>query len=709
MPLVDLKLKTIKAIQTLESGERSQPADNTLDENADGQLSEDKSSFVEAFAVLEDIVYSNSDDDDDLINLPTLDEINESSLVSFSIANYLTNLEKNHCSKVSRKIFDDTQKWIKESFMKFTNCNFSYHKNSVECLVRAIRLALMVKFPAFPENGLQCLPQVSIYIAENFPLGLVQKSCHIVGLPIKCIKVIKCCTNPIGTFDSIDCTILRDAINQDISSNEVPLLCIANMGTNFLGQIDDVVTLREISNEFRMWLHFSGNASAAFVNLPESIELNVICDSMEVQLDSWLGITNANNILLYKTVNVIADLDLLFESDSLIAHKLKSSLNLWFILQSCGKNLVLEKVLHKFSMVNHMYNFVNRPGIRVLSRKPPSVLNIMANNIMETAVTTVVFQFDGWMEPDPSIASKSNEDPIQDKIIRNTIEKINNSSYYDKLNNWLFQILARDFPQIRLENIDHSIYGTCLRFCPFDSAGYDTPPLETFEQFAVFFECQIDILRATVKQKPEFIEMVEKNPVLRLVELNDWAGLGGVLYIPEGWETLCTDQAKTELNKLNLTLVETLKNADQAFSVGESSEGFICVRFGMITWDTDLAELLDLVVSAGRAEQENSKLLDTFSELVKKGIEKATMDLQRETEEKIWKDGLLRHVPVFGSLVNWFSPITNETGIKGRSLNLQEGTVESTENIYKYHMVQAPTGHSRNASESSNLSASNNK
>lgn len=134
-------------------------------------------------------------------------------------------------------------------------------------------------------------------------------------------------------------------------------------------------------------------------------------------------------------------------------------------------------------------------------------------------------------------------------------------------------------------------------------------------------------------------------------------------------------------------------------SLSENSK----IRFGMVTEDTDVEELLELVISVGKRVQENSKVLDTMSEIVKKvfskrivlsngqfhktkflcqGIETATADLQRESEEKLWSDGILRHVPVFGQVVNWWSP-PKETGIKGRSLNLTQGVVESTENIYK--------------------------
>lgn len=73
------------------------------------------------------------------------------------------------------------------------------------------------------------------------------------------------------------------------------------------------------------------------------------------------------------------------------------------------------------------------------------------------------------------------------------------------------------------------------------------------------------------------------------------------------------------------------------------------------------------------------------------GIETATLDLQKENEERLWQEGLIRHVPIVGTFVNWWSPKSKETGVRGRSLNLTQGVVESTENIYKYHM-QMQTG-----------------
>lgn len=118
-------------------------------------------------------------------------------------------------------------------------------------------------------------------------------------------------------------------------------------------------------------------------------------------------------------------------------------------------------------------------------------------------------------------------------------------------------------------------------------------------------------------------------------------------------------------------------NAQIRIITGEGTDGLVCVRFGMVTADTDVEELLGLVVTVGQEVEESSRFLETMTEIVKKGIEAATLDLQKENEERLWQEGILRHVPVFGSLVNWWSPPSKESGIKGRSLNLTAGLLNS--------------------------------
>lgn len=254
-------------------------------------------------------------------------------------------------------------------------------------------------------------------------------------------------------------------------------------------------------------------------------------------------------------------------------------------------------------------------------------------------------------------------------------------------------------------------------------------------QFSEFFEAQSDILNATVEKKQEFNNLVESSEVLRLVQLSDdWAGLGGVHYVPQNMETIETDQGKTDLNKLNIQVVDKLRSEfDNAFSLGESADGVACIRyvmivnmkmedlwvcylqsrFGMVTSSSDIEELLDLVINAGKSVQESSKVLDSMAEVVRKGIHDAEVDLRKEADEKVWNDGILRVVPVVGSVLNWINPLPKDggSGIRGRSLNLQQGVVESTERIYRYHM-QLPltstsnsTSHSRNESQSTSKAA----
>ena len=82
----------------------------------------------------------------------------------------------------------------------------------------------------------------------------------------------------------------------------------------------------------------------------------------------------------------------------------------------------------------------------------------------------------------------------------------------------------------------------------------------------------------------------------------------------------------------------------------------MCIRFGMVSMETDVEELLGLVLKSGTDLDDKVYQLQNMSELVKKGIEQAQTDLRKESDDLIWQEGILRHVPLVGSIYNWISP-----------------------------------------------------
>ena len=137
----------------------------------------------------------------------------------------------------------------------------------------------------------------------------------------------------------------------------------------------------------------------------------------------------------------------------------------------------------------------------------------------------------------------------------------------------------------------------------------------------------------------------------------------------------------------------------------------ICVRFGMVSMETDVSELLTLVVKTGIELDEQVAQLNDMGEVIRRGIEQAQGELRhglhpflfdnefhftyihpptnielfprRESDDALLQEGLLRHVPIVGSFVNWFSPVTEKATIKGRCLSLNEGRLSTTQPVYE--------------------------
>ena len=62
----------------------------------------------------------------------------------------------------------------------------------------------------------------------------------------------------------------------------------------------------------------------------------------------------------------------------------------------------------------------------------------------------------------------------------------------------------------------------------------------------------------------------------------------------------------------------------------------------MVTMETDVEELLNLVINCGKDIDEAVNQLENLSEVVKRGMEQAQDELSKEAEDQLWQEGLLR-------------------------------------------------------------------
>jgi len=383
-------------------------------------------------------------------------------VVSQSVLAYIKTISPgSRLMRISNKIYTQTTKWISSMF--FVDSLAAFLPTNTDCLAKALRLALTAKFGNFIKEGIQGLNcQTSIYISRSNPyLPDLKFSAHLIGLPQNAIKVVPL----IESTESMDVFELEKQISVDKAAGIVPLFLLADLGSSFFGSTDgSLEELAEISMKHELWLHLSGPLLASFV-LSKSQDVTKHVASMTLDMESWLGVPSIPNVLLHKQFPALQHSIFDIESDM----KKLEAFPLWTVLQSVGREKISATFGHAFHSCKILYDMVSKTnGFRILSKRPIGDADPKESNAetSEIFAPVVVFQFDG--------SSQEPSSPSQDReaVVKKAIEKVNNASYFDRLNSWLGQTLERDLPQVQLSLLDHPVFGTCIRYSPFElSAG----------------------------------------------------------------------------------------------------------------------------------------------------------------------------------------------------------------------------------------------
>ncbi|XP_042720618.1 pyridoxal-dependent decarboxylase domain-containing protein 1 isoform X3 [Lagopus leucura] len=552
--------------------------------------------------------------------LQNVGEQGHMALLGHSLAAYISVLDKERLRKLTTRILSDTTLWLCRLF-RYENGSAYYHEDDREGLLKICRLVIHTCYEDYTVEGFNvlCTKQPVIYISSAARTGLGQALCNQLGLPLSCMCHVPCNTM-FGSQHQMDVALLDRLIKDDVECGKLPLLLVANAGTPGAGHTDKLGRLKELCEQYKMWLHVEGVnlATLALGYVSSSVLAATKCDSMTLTLGSWLGLPAVPAVTLYR-----------HEDPSLSQRLLENLKNLDFIKTSVEDELSSPVVVFKF-----FQKHLNR-------------------------------------DQTPHAAQTS---AIQHRVISNE------GHIYDTFNQWLGEQLAQLVPASGIDVVELEDEGTCVRFSPLMTSAVLGTEIQDVDQLVDCLKMKIPVLTSTLQLREEFEQEVRRTVGLLYIEDLSWPGLGIVSYHSDGKND---DNQEKELEKINTELLKKLNEleSDLTFSLGPEFGGQKnCIYIGMVTEDLDVSELVETIAATGREIEENSRLLENMTEVVRKGIQEAQLQLQKANEERLLEEGLLRQIPVVGSVLNWFSPF--QASPKGRTFNLTAGSLESTESTY---------------------------
>jgi glutamate/tyrosine decarboxylase-like PLP-dependent enzyme len=391
-----------------------------------------------------------------LIYFFTILDVSHLAIVSQSVLSYVKNISPGtRLMKIATNIYSQVTSWLASLF--FSNSLAAFLPTNTESLAKALRLALTVKFENYIKDGIQGTKSCSIYVVQSNPyLPDVKFAVHLIGLPQNSIKIIP----SVEGTESINVNELEKQIAADKAAEVVPLFLLADFGSSFTGGINGSISeLYEVTQKNSLWLHVSGPLITAFAIAQSQADITKLISSMTLDLESWLGLPSTPTVLLYKQYPSLKQSVFDIESDM----KKLEAFPLWTVIQNLGREKIVNSFGNQFQSCQILHEMVAKTrGFKIIS-KPPVTYEAKGTFSLDAFTSVVLFQFDG-----SGLANVTQVNDNGDTINVRAIEKVNHASYFDRLNSWLGQTLERDFPQIQLTLMDHAVYGTCIRYSPFE-------------------------------------------------------------------------------------------------------------------------------------------------------------------------------------------------------------------------------------------------
>ncbi|XP_056309864.1 pyridoxal-dependent decarboxylase domain-containing protein 1 isoform X2 [Danio aesculapii] len=662
------------AMKILESGkletEQGQEGRKMSWKEIPGPLQGDGQDVVSILQLVQNLVHG--DDEEQGHRMQYVGEQGHMALLGHSLAAYISVLERERLRKLTTRILSDTTLWLCRLF-RYENGSAYFHEDDREGLVKVCRLVMNTHYEDFTTEGFTALSSKHpvIYQSAACRPGLGQHLCSQLGLPLSSLCIVPCNTM-FGSLHQMDVALLDKLVKDDRDSGKLPLLLIANAGTPGAGHTDKLSRLKELCVQYNMWLHVEGVNLATLVlgQVSSTVTAATKCDSMTLTPGPWLGLPAVPAVTLYRHEDPALSLAAGLTSSQPV-EKLRA-LPLWLSLQYLGHDGIVERIKHASQLSQQLLEHLKTlASIKTSDILDSEVSLLEALRMVEDELNSpvVVFRF-----------SHENSAPSSGGSVEGSYA--GERDILDAFNRWLGDQLAEQVPLSGVDVVELEDEGTCVRFSPLMTAAALGTQENDVAALVEKLAEMIPVLCCTLRLRQDFRDEVLQQASLSYIEDLNWPGLGVVRFEPRTTD-LDEDKRQDRVEKINSDLLKKLMelDTDLIFSGGpEFSEEKNCIFIGIATEDLDVAELVETIMSLGRDIEESGKLFENMTEVVRKGIQEAELQLQKANEEKLMEEGVLRQIPLVSSVLNWFSPV--QASVKGRTFNLAEGCLDSTEPVY---------------------------
>eukprot|EP01098_Paradermamoeba_levis_P000516 TRINITY_DN1054_c0_g1_i6.p1 TRINITY_DN1054_c0_g1~~TRINITY_DN1054_c0_g1_i6.p1 ORF type:complete len:583 (-),score=186.42 TRINITY_DN1054_c0_g1_i6:154-1902(-) len=516
----------------------------------------------------------------------------------------------------------------------------------------AIQASIHERYPEVAEEGYFCMQQTPmIYTNLSSPICL-----HLslkLGLPSSSIISIQSSTK-FGENRTLNVQHLITQIQSDVTAGRKPMMLLLSMG---LGHIEDIPKLRSVCLQNNIWLHLEGEGLSLLLssNPPKQFKDIPQADSLTITLPLWYN-TGISTACTFFKEPVSPNLP----TPPPLYHAL-SALPLWVFMQAVGQNFFRDTVNRATELVKVMASMLAQ-------NKSIEIDQSESNSIC------VIFRY----KPntfDPDTPEGAEGETKVDQLDESLLNRVNQQLFID----------LRELGSV--VGIDTIIVDKkyCIRFQPlFTCNEVMRVEVENIEKFVHLLGLETTLIDTSVSYRPYFASLISKVEGLHNVQVENFVGIGAVRYFPSFLQSIqpLSKEVKSEIDVLNVTLATRLSQVKSSlFSEGKTANGDSCVCVGVDSKQVSkelIKEYVSLIKTTAESLDFSAKVAENISEDIRTRIKEAEEELRKENEDALYQEGLIRKLPLVGSLWGWWSPQPN-IQIKGKAYDIGSGKLKSVE------------------------------